>query len=150
MIVRKVVFDDIPALVDLGRRAHEASGNARFAFDEPGAKLMGAAAITQKTMCAFAAVDGEKFVGIVLGQEDKIPYAKMRYATDLVFYAEKPGAGKALMDRFTQWAFEERRVQQLLLGVSFGGKSARSAGAFYKRMGFAAVGGLYVKNRSES
>lgn len=149
MIVRKATFADIPAMLEIGRRAHEASENADFPFDESGAKLLGAATMTQSGMCAFVAVEGEKIVGVLLGQTDKIPYAKLKYATDIVFYAAKPGAGRALMERFTHWALEERRVDQMLLGVSFGGKSARSANAFYKRMGFATVGGLFIRNRSK-
>lgn len=151
--VRKATFDDIPWMISVGRVAHSQSENARYAFDEPSARQLGAAAITMKTMCAFVAetdkrspLDGN-VVGILIGHEDKLPYAKVRFATDIVFYAIEPGAGRALMDRFTTWAFEERRVDQMLLGVSFGGKSARSATALYRRKGFTPVGGLFVKNR---
>lgn len=149
MEIRRAAFADIPTMIEIGRRAHEASENHIYKFDEPSARLLGAAAITQKTLCAFVAEHEGSIVGIVVGQEDKLPYAKVRFATDIVLYAEKPGVGRKLMDRFTQWAFEERKVDQMLLGVSFGGKSARSANAFYKRMGFSPTGGLFVRNRSE-
>ena len=38
---------------------------------------------------------------------------------------------------------------QLLMGVSFGGKSARAAQALYTRMGFTHDGGLFTKNRRQ-
>lgn len=147
MIVRKATFDDIPAMIAIGRDVHAQSENASYAFDESSAKLLGASAITMKTMCAFVAEDKDVIVGVVIGSEDRLPYAKVKFATDIVLFARAPGAGRALLDRLTTWAFDERRVDQMLLGVSFGGKSARSATALYRRKGFAPVGGLYVKNR---
>ncbi len=138
---------DIEAIVEIGKRGHAASANARYAFDEMKTKILCATLIAGKATCLFISRDKGKITGILLGQEDTYGYCKLRYATDIAIYSETPGAGRALMRRFEKWAFEERKVDQLLLGVSHGGKSARGTEAMYRRMGYEHVGGIFTRNR---
>jgi len=147
MIIRKALMEDVEALIEIGKRGHEASDNRAYEFDELRGKLFIASCICNKGTCAFVAeVDG-KIVGFIYGKEEQYPYVKMRYATDLAIYSEAPGAGRALIDRFTKWAFEDRKVEQLILAVSHGGKSAQGVTALYHRLGFELVGGLFTKQR---
>lgn len=148
MKVRPAVFSDIPEMLVFGRAAHARSDGAHLEFDEDGARLLGAQCITTKRLCAFVAEDGGKIVGILLGQVQDYPYLKAQFATDVAFVSARFGAGRILLQRFIVWAFEERRVAQVMLGVSFGGKSAQSV-AFFKRMGFKRTGGIFVMNRSQ-
>lgn len=143
--IRAALMDDIESVVELGKRGHALSRNAKYAFDEPGAKLLMAQCICNKRMCAFVAVDGDKIVGVLLGLDDTLPYLKLRIASDIVTYAESPGAGRQLLKRFTTWAFDERRVDQMLLGVTSG--NVTSTTAIYKRLGFEPVGAMFTRNR---
>lgn len=147
MEIREATFDDVPEIIEIGKRGHAASDNARFKFNEAKAKLLCAQLIVGKTTCLFVAVDNGKIVGILLGQTEEYVYCNMRYATDIALYAEAPGAGRALLKRFEKWAFDEKKVDQLLMGVSFKAGQNRQAEAMYRRRGFAHVGGIFTKNR---
>lgn len=149
MEIRKALLDDVEALIEIGRRGHADSENAHYAFDEPRAKLLAAQCVVAARLCAFVAVEDGKIVGFLLGQCEQYPYVKMTYATDLAIYSEKPGAGRKLIERFRQWAFEERKVDQIILAVSHGGKSAQHTAALYRRLGFEHVGGLFTQGRGD-
>lgn len=140
-------MEDIEAIVELGKRGHAASANARYEYDEMKAKLLCAQLIAGKATCLFISKVNGKITGILLGQTDTLGYCRATYATDIALYSETPGAGRALMRRFEKWAFHERRVDMMMLGVSHGGKSTRSTESLYRRAGFSHVGGMYVKNR---
>lgn len=138
---------DIDAIIEIGKRGHAASANADYEIDEQRMKLLCATLIAGKRTCLFVAKRAGAVVGVLLGQEDIFGYCKLRYATDIALYAEVPGAGRKLMQRFERWAFDERKVDQVVMGVMHGGKSARHTEALYGRAGFTYVGGLYVKRR---
>lgn len=149
MQVRAATFEDVPAIIEIGKRGHAASENARYPFNEGKTKLLLAQLIIGKKTCLFVAeVDG-KIAGFLMGQEEEYIYCDLRYATDIAVYAEAVGAGRKLLDRFEKWALEERKVDQVLLGVSHGGRSSSGVAALYKRMGYTAVGGIFTKNRGQ-
>jgi ribosomal protein S18 acetylase RimI-like enzyme len=143
-------MDDIDDIVVIGKRGHEASDNAAYLYDEGRAKLLCATLIVGKKTCLFVAKESGNIVGILLGQEDEYGYCKLRYATDIAVYSEAVGAGRKLLQRFAQWAFEERKVDQMVLGVSHGGKSATQTISMYRRMGYKHVGGVFTKQRKLS
>jgi len=148
MLVRAATFDDVDAIIAIGKRGHAASANACYPFNESKTKLLLAQLIVGKRTCLFVAEEDRVIVGFLMGQEEEYVYCDLRYATDIAVYAEMVGAGRALLARFERWAFEERKVDQLLLGVSHGGDSAKRTAALYTRRGFAHVGGIFTKNRS--
>jgi hypothetical protein len=146
MIVRDATFDDADEAVELGAKIHAESESKHLAFDPSGAKVIGAQCIVNRSMCAFVAEHEGRIVGVLLGAERSFGYLHARYATDLLFLA-KGGAGKLLMTRFKTWAFDERGVDQIIMGVSFGGRSARGSEVIYKRQGFTHAGGIFLMNR---
>lgn len=139
-------FEDTGEALAFGKAMHEKSDMRHLPFDEASAKVTGAQCIVSSAMCAFVAERGGKIVGVLLGLEQPFCHLKARYATDLVFAAQG-GAGRKLLDRFLVWALEERNVDQVLMGVTFGGKSAKGCERFYMRRGFRHVGGLFVMDR---
>ena len=147
MEIRAATFEDIPAIIEIGKRGHAASDNARYPFNEGKTKLLLAQLMIGKKTCIFVATEGAAIVGFLLGQEEEYVYADLKYATDIAVYAEAVGAGRKLLDRFERWAFDERKVDQLLLGVSHGGASAKQTESLYRRRGFAHVGGIFTKQR---
>lgn len=146
--VRRALLDEVEAIVEIGKRGHADSENRRYEFDEGRARLLVASCVCNRRTIALVAVDESKrIVGFLLGKEDDYLYCKMRYATDIAIYSEAPGAGRKLIERFEKWAFEDRKADQMILAVSHGGKSAKSTGALYSRMGYGHVGGLFTKLR---
>lgn len=145
--VRRAGFEDVEGIIEIGKRGHTASENARYPFNEQKTKLLLAQLIIGKKTCLFVAEIDGKIVGFLMGQEEEYVYCDLRYATDIAVYAEAVGAGRRLLDRFEFWAFEERKVDQLLLGVSHGGASAKQTESLYRRRGFTHVGGIFTKQR---
>jgi hypothetical protein len=145
--VRRALLDEIEAIVEIGKRGHADSENRRYEFDEGRAKLLVAHCVTSKRAIALVAIQDARIVGFLLGKEDEYGYIAMRYATDLAVYSEVPGAGRKLIERFQKWAFDDRKVDQMILAVSHGGKSAKATGALYNRLGYQHVGGLFTKQR---
>ncbi len=148
MEIRVALLDECEAIVEIGKRGHAASDNSVFAFEEDRARLLVAQCVVGRQTCALVAVVDDRIVGFLLGKEEQYPYIKMRYATDLAIYAEAPGAGRRLIAAFEKWAFEQRKVHQMILAVSHGGKSAKATDSLYKRLGYKHVGGLFTKGRA--
>ena len=148
MEVRAATFEDIPSIIEIGKRGHAASENGGYPFNEGKTKLLLAQLIVGKKTCLFVAVKAGIIAGFLMGQEEEYVYCDLRYATDIAVYAEAVGAGRLLLDRFETWAFDERKVDQLLLGVSHGGASAKRTESLYHRRGFDHVGGIFTKQRS--
>jgi hypothetical protein len=67
-------------------------------------------------------------------------------ATDLAFYAERPGAGLALLRAFIRWAWNLPAVVEVTMAQSAGIDSDRMA-AVYKRAGMSRVGGMFTLQR---
>ena len=150
LVVREARVEDLDAMIELGKRGHEKSANAQYKFDDQRARLLGLCCIMDRNKCALVVIGNDTVVvGVLLGIEEQYAFLKMTYATDLAVYAESPGGGRMLLQAFEKWALEDRKVDQLLMGVSFGGKSARAAQALYTRMGFTHDGGLFTKNRRQ-
>ncbi len=146
MIVRKGNFADIGEILVMAKRAHAKSENAHLRFDEPGAKLLAANCMTTKSACLFVAVADDRIAGLIAGLEQEFGYLQASYAIDIATFAESAEAARALVERFETWAFGERRVAQIMLGITFGGRHARAMGHLYSRSGFKTAGGIYTKN----
>lgn len=147
-VIRSALMDDIEAICELGKRGHDKSEFAALAYDEGSVKLLIANCIVRKTLCAYIAESDGKIVGVILGQEDKHPFVKMQFATDIALYSESPGAGRKLLERFKVWALEERKVDRLMMAVSSGEKSIKSTAAMYTRLGFKHIGCFFTMDRS--
>jgi len=149
LAIRHASMDDIEDIVAMGERGHKRGANARFDFSGMRARVLVAQCITRRTMCALVASDDSGIVGFLLGNSDEYPYIAMRYATDLATYSEAPGAGRALIEAFTRWA-DANGCDQIIVGVTYGGRSERGATALYRRLGFTHVGGMFTRQRSKA
>ena len=145
--VRAAKMDDIEAMVALGKIGHARSALSKYEYDEGKSKLLAARLICTRRACVLVAEANGKIVGFLLGLAEDHFYAKMSYASDVVTYADTPGSGIRLLRAFEKWAFEERKVDQLMMGVTFGGDEADRTASLYRRLGFTAVGGIFTKNR---
>ena len=70
--------------------------------------------------------------------------SKDKFATDLVFVCNVPNMAPALMNKFTEWAWGQKRVREVTMGLSSGMGDVERAGQFYETMGYQKLGGLYM------
>ena len=145
MEVRRATMDDIEQIAELGLRLHMKSANARFQFSGMRARVLVASCIVRRNMCAMVALEGKLVVGFILGHVDEHPFIEIKYATDLATCSAQPGAGRQLIEAFTKWAFDEAQADQVILGVTYGGKDHA---AIYERLGFENVGGMFTRSKA--
>jgi hypothetical protein len=148
-MIRRATVNDLDAMLMLGRRAHAASRYRDIKIDELQAKTNLLAMMHNRAQCVFLAFEGERLVGLLLGIEVPWFFSREPYATDLMTYAVRVGAGRALIRRFKKWAFEERKLPGIELSTSFGGteeQRARTEG-LYRAMGFEPVGSYFAMRR---
>lgn len=147
MIARPCTVDDVAEVLEIGRRGHAAGELARFAFDESGAKYLLMLCLTDPGKCAFVAEDDAGVAGIVLGVESPFFYVRATYATDILLYADRAGAGAIVMERFIAWAFGERKVDRIILGETYGKRDPDHAQRWYETLGARRVGGMFIIDR---
>lgn len=141
MIVRAAAPCDVHGLITLGKHVLAASAKARYPFDEAGAQRMAARCMTDDNACLFVAdVDG-KLVAVLAGAIQRWPYLEAKFATDFLFASVRPGAGRAVLRQFIAWA-RERRADEVVITVGFGGKSAMKD-RLYEREGFTRMGSRF-------
>lgn len=145
MKIRRVKPLDLEPVIALGKVIHTKGERAHLAFDDEGAKRLIAECATRETCCAFVAEVCGEIVGVLLGCEQRWPYLKGRFASDLVLMATYPGAGKKLLAELVKWGLE-RGVDEVLCSVSYGKKSARGTEGLYTRAGFQFRGGMFAMN----
>lgn len=145
MKVRTARPEDFEAIVAIGRELHAKSDRAHLEFDVRTAYALFERALKNSTARAFVAEVRGRIVGFTVGVEHRWAYLKGKYVTDLVLFSVHPGAGRALIRALESWACE-READELLLAVSFGGRSAKSAGPLYQRAGMKLAGGMYSMN----
>ena len=133
--------DDIDAVVALGRKAHALSAHATWEFDDQSAAMLLAKLRWMKDGVVWISEHDRQITGLLLGHITTPEFVKVRIATDIAFYAERPGDGKQLLRAFEQWA-KDRKADEILIGVSFGG---RKSDRYYERAGYTTVGGVYIK-----
>lgn len=149
--IRRATIADLDAMLELGTRAHVASRYSGIKIDELAAKTNVLAMVHNRAQCAFLAFRNGRLVGMLLGISIPWFFSRQPYATDLMTYAEHAGAGRALIKRFVQWAFDERKVPGIELSTSFGGTEEQRARTerVYRSMGFEPVGSYFAMRRPE-
>jgi hypothetical protein len=151
-MIRRATFEDIPAMLEMGRRAHARSRYCELAIDETTAKMNVAGMMTNKSQLVIVAERDGVLIGMLLGISVPWFFSSRSYATDLLWYAERPGVGVRLMRRFITWALKDRKVDSIESSVSFGGtlEQTRETEEIYARLGFRRVGGAtFVMQRGD-
>lgn len=145
MIVREARPGDVEPILALGRALHEASPRAHLTFDDDGAREALAKCGNSPRHSAFVAEHQGKVVGLLVASEHRWPHIKGRFVTDVVFFSDRAGAGRRLIDRLVEWG-KSRGADEVVCAVSFGGKSAEGAKAVFTRAGFEHRGGMFAMN----
>lgn len=148
MKIRFATQEDIPALVEVGRRIHAETRFKQFAFrpDRVAENLAAVIKDTRGVHCFLVAEDSAGLaVGGLLGSIERHLFSDQFVATliDLVVLPDKrmSGAGLRLMLAFRQWA-ENRGAGEVNAGVS-SGVALERMDRFFRRLGFRFIGGNY-------
>jgi GNAT superfamily N-acetyltransferase len=153
MAIRLAKIDDIPALVQVGRRMHLLT---RFkAFEYNGQKVARAFAdLIEKGQHKYVFLVAEDSAGNLCGAligvleqhifSDQMTASVMHY--DVLPEARMGGYGVRLLKAFEQWC-GNRKVVEINLGVN-SGEDLERLGRFAQRMGYSKVGENYVKVRA--
>lgn len=148
MKIRFATREDIPALVEVGRRIHAETRFNQFDFrpDRVAETLAAVIGDARGVHCFLVAEDSDcQAVGGLIGSVERHLFSDQFVATlvDFVVLPEKrmSGAGIRLMAAFRQWA-ENRGAAELNAGVS-SGVALERMDKFFRRLGFRFIGGNY-------
>ena len=143
MTVRKAEIEDYPAWCDLVRRLFDKTPYAAIPVDLPAISKLYSQCLHSKLGCVYVAEHG-RLTGTIMGVAQTLWFSQKRYATDLLFYSERPGDGRLLLRAFLDWAWSLPSVVEVTLGQSSGIDVERT-GILYERAGLTRVGSLYTK-----
>lgn len=144
--VRLATTGDLTRLVIFGRNAHAHSNYADIPYNSMVVRETLRAAVTLKGQDVIIAEreDGS-LCGLLIALTVPLPFARRKYATDGVFYAEQ--GGDRLLDAFIEWA-KARHVARIDCGVTQSDPTSR-LDVLYERKGFTRTGGMYMRKLTE-
>ena len=145
MIVRKAGLADLTDLTAWGRSAHARSNYAECApYNAVITRQFFKGCMGRNDAIVLVAKD-EGVCGVLVGVTEVYPFSHTRFATDILFFADKGGA--ELLDAYLAWA-KQCRVQIV--------ESAPSQDRFeaiarmFERKGFVRCGGTFRKDMREN
>lgn len=153
MNIRPATLEDIPALVELGRRFHTLTRFRIYDFnaERVAGQLRALVENARGTHCFFVAEDGQGVpVGALIGCIERHFFSDLPVASVVQFVVlperRMSGAGLRLLTAFRKWA-ENRNAFEINAGVNSGTDLARMD-RFLKRLGFRLTGGNYSLPRA--
>lgn len=145
-MIRQARYEDFMAWRRLAEKAHSLSPFVVVPIDvEIGAKVF-RQCMSSRLGCVFMSEHGGRITGTITGVAQEWWWCRKRVASDLVWYAERPGDGIALLRRFIQWAWSVPGVVQVMCSQSSGIEIERT-GRVYERVGMRLIGGMYLIDR---
>lgn len=151
MSIRFANLDDIPALVEVGRRMHQLTRFRNLAYDEDKVhqSLTDVLRRGQHKYVCFVAEDGNKeVIGGLLGVLEQPLFSDQLVATVMYFIVlperRLGGYGVRLLRAFEQWA-RNRSVVEIGFGVN-SGEAFERIERYVQRMGYRKVGGNYARS----
>jgi len=152
MPIRMAKLEDIPALVEGGRRMHALTRFGKH-FDYNAARVTQAftelISKGQHKYVFMVAENGEgRIVGALIGVLEQHIYSELLTASivhyDVLPEARMGGYGLRLLKAFEKWA-GNRGVVEICFGVNSGGALGERLHRFSTRLGYREVGRHYVK-----
>lgn len=151
MTIRFATLDDVPALVEGGRRMHGLTRFRRFDYDERKVAAAFKDLITKgQHKYVFLVAQGSSggIVGALIGVLEQHIFSEQLTASvmhyDVLPEARSGGHAVRLLKAFEQWC-KNRKVLEISLGVN-SGEAIETVGRFVTRMGYRKVGENYAKD----
>lgn len=143
MTIRNADYNDVDALLELGRQMHAESWYAYLPFDDDKVRNALCTAITRGFL-AVHEVDG-RVLGAMAGVITEFWFCHSRIATDLGLFVRSDKRGSAaavrLVQAFIDWA-KKNGAAEVSLAISTGVR-IEETGDLYKALGLTHVGGVY-------
>lgn len=150
MTIRFATLNDVPALVEGGRRMHAMTRFRRFDYDERKVAAAFTDLITKgQHKYVFLVAQGSSggIAGALIGALEQHIFSEQLTASvmhyDVLPEARSGGHGVRLLKAFEQWC-KNRKVIEISLGVN-SGEATESVGRFVVRMGYQKVGENFNK-----
>ena len=144
-MIRPATIEDYPQWHDLCYRLLKQTPYAGIEVDRASVAKIYGQCVSSRMGCVLVA-DSGKITGTIMGVAQELWWSRKRYATDLLFYSERPGDGIRLLRGFLDWAWALPSVAEVTLGQSSGIEIERT-GLLYERLGLTKVGSIYTKTR---
>ena len=145
MIIRPFKDDDIPALIDIGRKAFEESEYRAMQYDEKKCEHLCRQIMMKPELFGRVAVRDGVIIGVAVGGIFPPYFSDDLNASDLLFYVLPEYRGTrafyVLCIEFIAWA--KVNGAKLIFLRNTTGIMPEKVGALYERMGFSTVGGIY-------
>ena len=149
MKVRFATVDDLPALIDLGRRIHAESRFRGFSYDpskllQTGQRVLNS---TTGTHCCFVAeASTGKLAGVFVGCVEEYFFSRDRIANSILIFVDPAYRGGAaalkLIHAFRTWALNRQAIEVSISIAS--GVTIDRTDRFLKRIGLKLTGGNYA------
>jgi GNAT superfamily N-acetyltransferase len=146
MLIRHPQSRDIDELVEMGARMHAESAYSFLPYDRRKVRRFIQSCIDDPAgFCGLVAEEDHRLVGLFAGSLIEYFFCNDVVASDIVLYVDpehRQGlAALRLVRAFSEWA-AKRGAREVCLSVSTNVKPDQT-GAFYERLGFVRVGGVY-------
>ena len=145
-MIRRATHDDFVQWIELCQKFHAKTPFAGVEPDIPGCSKLFRQCLASKLGCVFVADRGGRLSGTLLGVAQEWWWCRKRVASDLIFFAERPGDGIAMLRAFVDWAWSVPSVIDIMPGTSSGIDIDRTD-QLYERVGFRRIGSLFYMRR---
>lgn len=106
-------------------------------------------ASSKRAGCVLVAEHNQKITGIIIAVAQTLWWQEertgARVASDLIFYSQRLGDGKRLLEAMTEWAFSVPRVVRIECGIS-SGEDVDRVESIYLSCGFVKEGTMFIRN----
>lgn len=141
-MIRAATIHDLAEVIDMGYRLCDRTHYAAVKRDRQAIAMTIQDCMRSKFGCCFVSERSGRITGVILGIAQQLWFSRQRQACDLMFTAEHPGDGMALLRRFVEWGWSVPGVVEVVGSQSSGIDVDRTA-KLYQRVGFSTVGGVY-------
>lgn len=158
-MVRSGEYTDVPIIMELISEAHEFSKYKDLTIDKDVLKLLILGAIQRMNVkgeggtCVYV-YDDDGVHGFIIGVTERIYHvAKEFRASDIFFYVTEsyndPLAFRMLLKSFEEWAWSNKRVKKIDIGITDIIGEPRRLAAVLSRFGYNECGLMVEKYRPE-
>jgi hypothetical protein len=141
-MIRKGTATDLQAIIEMGYRLCDRTPQAHVKRDRPAIAQTLTSCMNSAFGCCFVAERSGRLTGVIVGLAQQYWFSRQRQVVDLMFTAERPGDGLALMRRFIAWGWSVSGVVEVAASQSSGIEIERTA-KLYEHLGFTRVGGVF-------
>jgi GNAT superfamily N-acetyltransferase len=146
-LIRQITYDDIPTLIEIGRKAHEESEYNVMSFNPDKCMRLCEQIINSPAMLGIVTLKDDVIAGVIVAAVYPGYFTDELTASDLLVYVLPGYRGTRAFYRLCIFYITWARLQgaKLIFLRNSTGIEPEKVGKLYERMGFAQVGGIFRK-----